>query len=159
MNRSKVKDKRRYIVFLKGILARKSWPIDAVVGADWWRCGSDFHGRHCGSWIGGELVLILLQRRHNHAMIAPQSCRDRATIARRSWSWFSKDCLSIVLHQLERSWPWFRDEWATIAAPSHCDRGLIAPQLLISSTSLPSRPMEIWCSMRLHEEKKIGHHW
>ena len=30
----KLKNKGIYIVFLKGILPQKSWPIDPVVGAD-----------------------------------------------------------------------------------------------------------------------------
>ena len=47
-NRSKVEEQEGRVHALKGILAQKSWPIDAVVGADC-RChGSDSLGWLCG---------------------------------------------------------------------------------------------------------------
>ena len=39
----KLKNNEELHGFLKGKLAQKSWAIEAVVGADSWRCGSSFH--------------------------------------------------------------------------------------------------------------------
>ena len=71
-------------MLLKGNLAQKSWPIDAVVGADCKVRGSDFLGWCRGSPICGKLVSILLQRNNDRATIEPRSPRDRATIVHRS---------------------------------------------------------------------------
>ena len=44
----KTKNKKGQYMLLKGNLAQKSWPIDAVVGADLRCCGSDSFGIDCG---------------------------------------------------------------------------------------------------------------
>ena len=64
---------------LKWILAQKSWPIDAVVGADWRGHGNDSLGRRCGfnpamnpPRFGGELAQIVgtIARRSGHHRVA-----------------------------------------------------------------------------------------
>ena len=44
----KLKNKKREYTLLKGNLAQKWWPIDAVVGVDCRGRGSDYLGRHRG---------------------------------------------------------------------------------------------------------------
>ena len=83
-------------MLLKGILARRSWPIDAVVGADCRGRGSDSLGWRRISQIGSEFPLnfaskeatIALDRGprsslivgHDQAAIRPRSHGDRALI-------------------------------------------------------------------------------
>ena len=64
-------------MLLKGNLAQKSWPIDAVMGADCRVRGSNFLGQCRGSQIDNKLVSILPQRNHDRAVIRPRSCVDR----------------------------------------------------------------------------------
>ena len=120
-------------MLLKGNLAQKLWPIDAAVGADWRGRGSDSLGRHRGSRIGGELALISPSKES-------RSCRNRATIVRRSWSWFSIDCRPIQWkdcgidsamreamitldhgHDRTTIGPRLRHDWATMASRSGLD--------------------------------------
>ena len=133
----KLKNKREIHRFLKGNFARRSWRIDAVVGADCRGHGSGFHWRCCGSQIGGELALISLQSEsrshHDRATIAPRSGHDRATIEPRSWANRDVDSQMNAVWWL---WRGFRDEGATITVQLCHDRGF-------SSTSLPGRPMEV----------------
>ena len=67
-------------MLLKGILAQKSWPIAAVVGADCRGRGKDSLGRRCGfnpamnpPRFGGELTPIV-------STIAQRSGHDRVPI-------------------------------------------------------------------------------
>ena len=95
-------------MLLKGNLAQKSWPIDAVVGADCRGCGSDSLRRLRGSQIGGEFPLdftskeatIALDHGHNKAAIGPRSCGDRASIVDFSpaiFSWNRAPCIVALI--------------------------------------------------------------
>ena len=72
-------------MLLKGILARRSWPIDAVVGADCRGRGSDSLGRRRISRIGSEFPLNFASKEATIALDrGPRSSGDQATIAWRS---------------------------------------------------------------------------
>ena len=79
-NRSKIEEQEEEHRFLKRILAKKSSPIDAVVGADWRRHESDSLGIDRGSRIGAECATISLQKSHDRATITSRSGHDRALI-------------------------------------------------------------------------------
>ena len=87
----KLKNNEELHVFLKGKLARGSWAIDAVVGAELLRRGGGFTWRGRSFRIDLESATILLQNSFRlgtiFATIVTRSCHDRATIGRRSWYW------------------------------------------------------------------------
>ena len=84
----KLKNKGRIHGFLKGNFARRSWPIDAIVGAICKGRWSGSLGQRRSFGIGHELALILprfsLQNsndfRHDQSTIAPRSGHDWASI-------------------------------------------------------------------------------
>ena len=71
-------------MLLKEILAQKSWPIDAVVGANCRGRGSDSLGRRCGFNPAMNSASILLQKKPRSRLIMVtikrRSGHDRVTI-------------------------------------------------------------------------------
>ena len=134
---------------IKEKLARGSWAIDAVVGADLRRRGSDSFGRLRGSQIGREFrfnfaskeATIALDRGHDQAAIGTRSRGDRASIVDVSLTVFS-------WNRAPRLWHCFHHERSRIAARSRRDRGSIEPRSWSSSTNLPRRSMELQVSGR-----------
>ena len=113
-------------MLLKGNFAWRLWPIDAVVGADWRRRGSDSFGIDRGfnpatnqPIFGGEL-----------AQIVGRSGHDRSTIEPRSWATIVVKLQSMASDEVGRSvaliprcrGPWSRLIVATIARRLGHDR-------------------------------------
>ena len=75
---------------LKRKLARRSWPIEAFVGAVFKRRGGDSLGMGRGFKSAGKELEFRFEKATNFGTIGPRSRRDRATIivliARRSAS-------------------------------------------------------------------------
>ena len=74
----KLSFKGRNTLVLKRKLARRSWPIEAIVEAVWRSHGSDSLGRHRGFLIGLKYAWIWLQSSLKKTMFS-------ATIEPRSW--------------------------------------------------------------------------
>ena len=88
-------------MLLKGNLAQKSWPIDAVVGADCRGRGSDSLGRLRGSRIGGEFLLDFASK---EATITLDRGHDQLAIGPRSWTFLLPSLAGTVRRVLEESW-------------------------------------------------------
>ena len=177
-SRSKVKEQRRTTWVFKGELARRSWPIEAIVGAEFMRRGSD----SLGMGRGFNSATNQLEFDFNFAsMFAPIFATIFATIAPRS----GRDRASIVVLLVRRS-PSFRPatilRWksprsrldrAAIAVRSGRDRGVlprtayavgfesVAPAIFTKRGRSRShgRQIEIRRFRELHEEGQIAITW
>ena len=109
-------------MLLKGNFAKKSWPIDAVVGAVWMGHGSDFPWRRLGFWIGIEWATISLQRSHDRAAIGPRLCVDRDLDSQTNAVWFNWNDRGIDSMMKE---PWSRLDRTAIAVRLRHDRGFL----------------------------------
>ena len=136
-------------MLLKGNLARKSWPIDAVVGVDWRGRGSDSLGIYLGSWIGAEWATISLQTSHDRATIAPRSGHDRASIVILVLNRSSSDSVEGLWH----CW------WSGVVVivwwswPQFCDKS--APNCGIGPRSNRDRESWSWVLLRRCRSMKI----
>ena len=103
-------------------MVRRSWPIEAVVGAELMRRGGGFTWRGRSFRIVLEssttLLQISLKGGHNFRHDRPRSRHDRATIGRRSCSRCSRKCGLTIVNQ-------FHNECCAIAARSQFDRTAI----------------------------------
>ena len=124
-------------MLLKGKLARRSWPIDTVVGADWMGRGSDSPWRRRGFRIGMEWATILLQKSHN-----------RATIVIWSWSRSSSESRLRIVEVIPR---WRSHDLDSVAPRSRFDRATIVD--FFHESSQPSDGdrdlMKIWRAREL----------
>ena len=86
----KFKNKRREYMLLKGKLGLKSWVMETIVEAVWWRRGGDSMGMDRG--LNSATLLTNFSGEfgssfHNFsAPSGPRSSHDRVTIGLRSWS-------------------------------------------------------------------------
>ena len=113
---------------LKRKLARRSWPIEAVVEAVWRSHGSDSLGRHCGFPIGLKYARIWLQSGLKKTTLS-------ATIGPRSWVNHDPKSPSIACRSRG-------DESPTIPRQNLVDRGSIGLRSWCSSTMFRRRPMK-----------------
>ena len=125
----KLKNKREIHRFLKGNFARRSWPIDAVVGAICRGRESCSLGIDRGFNSATNLLQFRFRKHHDRAKIASWSFHDRVAIGPRSW----------VNCDLNPQWMPFNDrgddsttkdprsqlDRATIAVRSDCNRGVL----------------------------------
>ena len=107
---------------LKRKLARRSWPIEAVVEAVWPSHGSDSLGRHRGFPIGLKYVWIWLQSGLKKTTFS-------ATIGPRSWVNHDPKSPSIACRSRG-------DESPTIPRRNLLDRGSIAPRSRIDRAEI-----------------------
>ena len=135
----KLKNKEEIHGFLKGKLARRSWPIDAVVGVELMHRGGGFTWRGRSFRIGLESATILLKKSLDRGTIGPRLHRARATIECRSCLRFLIKChlMKLKIDAFDSAMPelHFGIECSTIAHESSRDRTTIGPQLHVDRRS------------------------
>ena len=134
---------------LKRKLARRSWPIEAVVEAVWRSHGSNSLGRHRGFPIGLKYAWIWLQSGQKKttfsATIGPRSGHDRVTIGPRSWVNHDPKSPSIACRSRG-------DKSPTIPRQNLLDRGSIAPRLRLDRGSIGQRS---WISSTMFRRRPM----
>ena len=133
----KLKKKGRIHGFLKGKLARRSWAIEAVVGAVLKCRGSGLHSAASWPQSRADLALIPLQSEPRSLLIVVtinrQSVHDREAIEPRSWIFLLPFCIETsrrdrgVDSTMEE--PRSRLNHVAIAVRSDRDRGVL-PRIL-----------------------------
>ena len=128
------KNKGRIDGFLKGKLARRSWAIEAVVGAILWRSVVASIPRRIGPDFAVNWPQISLKRGHDRTTIGP-------------WSWFDRD----------RDPPWTSSEDRGIDSTMKDPRSRLDRTAIVVLSHASSTPLDWNLTLQLYSRREEYH--